>query len=146
MIRFNIDIIFGPDKIMHFFAWGFFSTAVGLVIFLVSDREIPRLLLARVWFMLSFISIIEEYRHYKLESRSAEFLDACANLLGITCGLLIVFLLTMWRYKIHASHMLSKNSLIILATFILPLLLGLLFITEKPFIEMNIPVIVKNSP
>ncbi|GAM14759.1 hypothetical protein SAMD00020551_2913 [Mesobacillus selenatarsenatis SF-1] len=76
------------------------------------------------------IGIFEEYRQYQLPDRSAEFIDALANILGVTVGLAIpVLLLYLNEHRKLFFSKIFKNYILIMMTF----LIGLLFLNERPF-------------
>ncbi|WP_274609518.1 VanZ family protein [Mesobacillus boroniphilus] len=127
---FNYQLMFGTDKLMHFAGFAVFAAFFGLMIILVSEYQEVKQRISVVWITLVTIGIIEEYRQYWLPNRSTEFLDAIANIAGVTIGLalplLFVFLVR------HRRQFFSKA--LGLYTFVLiPLLIGLLYLNERPF-------------
>ena len=136
MAGLDISILLGWDKIAHFSMYAFFAFFIGFLLLLVTSKTTSTPALLYLWFLLSLIGIIEEYRQYFVLDRSAEFLDAIANVLGITAGLFVPFMI---------AHILSRkikqpikvHLVFMLTTLILtPLLVGLLYINENPFIYL----------
>lgn len=76
--------------------------------------------------------MLDEYRQFQLPNRSAELLDAVANIVGVTIGLSIPFVLALFFRKNYISDkMHSRNIFLIILLFFL--MLGLWTINEVPF-------------
>jgi ABC-type multidrug transport system fused ATPase/permease subunit len=77
------------------------------------------------------IGIVEEYRPFAVPNRSAELLDAVANMVGVTCGLLVPWMMAMIiERRIPFSFKgVSKYFIVILVLFI-----GLMFLNERAFV------------
>jgi len=80
------------------------------------------------------LGIAEEYRQYFTPSRSAEFLDALANFIGVTTGLGVPFLC--WYLIRNRKHTIIKV-FVLYSILLIPLLFGLIFVNERPFISLN---------
>ncbi|TRM10608.1 hypothetical protein FH966_02095 [Lentibacillus cibarius] len=129
----DYDLMFGLDKQVHFFSYTALSAFLGIMVMLLSDRESVKKRLSYLWMVLVTIGTAEEYRQYMVPGRSAEFLDAIANMLGISIGLAIPMLIA------YRHHFLVKRLALYSIVFI-PMLLGLLFLNERPFITMEEPI------
>ena len=132
----DYQLIFGIDKQMHFLCFAVISLLFGIAVILVSDHEDIKQRISIIWITLVTIGILEEYRQYLVPNRSAEFLDAIANILGVTIGLAIPLF---FSYIIrHRHHFLSK----VFAAYsfvLIPLLLGLVYVNERPFLTLEEP-------
>ena len=69
--------------------------------------------------------------------RSAELLDAIANLFGVTFGIVVQVLI--YFMIIHRNHKLMKL-LFLYGMILTPLLLGLMFFNERPFVTLEDPI------
>lgn len=139
-MSFDYELMFGVDKQMHFFSYAIMSILLGIVVVLVSDDDHVKQNMSLIWITLVLIGIAEEYRQYMLPNRSAEFLDAIANMVGVTLGLFIPFLIsTSNRYR---GHFLFKR-FAFYSIVIIPLILGLLYLNERPFIILEKPFLGK---
>ncbi|WP_174734407.1 VanZ family protein [Mesobacillus harenae] len=123
----DYQLIFGVDKQMHFLSYAVISILLGTVMILITDHQKIKQNISFVWFALVAIGIVEEYRQYFLPHRSAEFLDAIANMFGVTIGLFIPLLIFyMIRYRNHSLIKLFAFYSIVL----IPLFLGLFYFNE----------------
>jgi FlaA1/EpsC-like NDP-sugar epimerase len=130
-------LMFGADKLMHFAGFGGIAACMAVLILLMSDQGEIKQRASVVWITLVTIGIIEEYRQYFVPNRSAEFLDAIANIIGVTIGLafpVLLFYLVKHRRQ-HLSKVFGLYSLVLI-----PLLLGLLYINERPFFTYEQPI------
>jgi hypothetical protein len=126
-------LMFGADKLMHIAGFGGIAACIAILILLASEQEEIKQRASVVWITLVTIGIIEEYRQYFVPNRSAEFLDAIANIIGVTIGL--AFPLLLFYLVKHRSKVLGLYSLVLI-----PLLLGLLYINERPFFTYDQPI------
>ena len=127
---FDYQLMFGMDKLMHFTGFAVISALLGMLIILLSEYQEVKQRISVVWITLVTIGIIEEYRQYWLPNRSTEFLDAIANIAGVTIGLALPLLFVL--IVRHRRELYSKA--LGLYTFVLiPLLFGLLYLNERPF-------------
>ena len=139
-LMFNYKLVFGVDKLMHFAGFAGVSACLGLFILLVADHQRAKQHLRVVWVTLVTIGIIEEYRQFFDPGRSTEFLDAIANIIGVTIGLAIPLLFSylVKRRKKVISMVFSLYTLVLI-----PLLFGLLYLNERPFLITEEPVMEK---
>src|SRR3954467_1422027 len=82
-MKLDYQLIFGVDKQMHFLSYALISILLGIVLILISDRQSSKRNISFMWIVLVAVGIVEEYRQYLLPNRSAEFLDAIANMFGV---------------------------------------------------------------
>ncbi|WP_428909759.1 VanZ family protein [Niallia sp. Krafla_26] len=134
------SLVFGIDKQMHFFSYALISFVLGMMVILISKRKSIMRNICLLWMILIAIGTIEEYRQYLLPNRSAEFLDAIANILGVTIGLAFPSIILM--VIIHRHHFMTKL-LSIYGIMMIPLLIGLLYMNERPFLTLKEPVKIK---
>ncbi len=127
----NLELVFGIDKQMHFIIFFLLSLGIGLLILLVTPKSYSRRNLGLVWFTVILIGIIEEYRQFFAPGRSTEFLDAIANILGVSCGLLLPFFI-MSFYKQEARN---RGLLFLYMTLIAILSFGLWEMNQRPFLR-----------
>lgn len=121
---------------MHFLTYTVISIFLGmLIIFILNGRSVKQNI-TFIWFVLVAIGIVEEYRQYMLPNRSAEFLDAIANMFGVTFGLAIPLLIS---YMIRHRKGNNFKRFAIYSIILIPLFLGLLYINERPFITLKEP-------
>ncbi|HAQ06601.1 MAG TPA: hypothetical protein DCR24_03395 [Bacillus bacterium] len=132
----DYQLIFGIDKQMHLLSFAIISLFFGIITILLSEHQDVKQRISIIWITLVTIGVIEEYRQSVIPNRSAEVLDAIANILGVTIGLAIpLLLLYMFR---HRHHYLCK--VFTAYSFVLiPLLLGLVYINERPFLTLEQP-------
>ncbi|MFS0862218.1 VanZ family protein [Fredinandcohnia sp. 179-A 10B2 NHS] len=130
-MKINYELVFGMDKVGHFLLFFVVSFILGLVCLVVINKYHVRKSLGIVWLYLILLGLFEEYRQYFLPERSAEFLDAIANLLGTTTGLGIPFLLSSLLVKKKGQP--SPQFNVIFYIFPIPFLIGLWLINERPF-------------
>ncbi|QAS53460.1 VanZ family protein [Halobacillus litoralis] len=131
----DYGLILGMDKQRHFFSHAMMAVFSGIVIIIFSNEQSFKRRIKFAWVVLVFIGILEEYRQYMVPDRSAEFLDAVANLLGITIGLLIpVFIIAIISKNKYKS---VSNSFAIYNIALIPLFFGLLLINERPFVTFD---------
>lgn len=133
-MKLDYQLIFGIDKQMHFLSYASISIILAIVIIIISDRQSVKRNLSIIWFVLVVIGIVEEYRQYITPNRSAELLDAFANILGVTFGLVTPLL---FYYTIKSRRHVEVKLLITYSVVILPLLIGLVYLNERPFIACN---------
>jgi VanZ family protein len=127
----NLDLVLGIDKQMHFISFFLISFTIGMLVLFVTPIEYSRRNLALVWFTLILIGIVEEYRQYKLPNRSTELLDAIANIVGVSCGLLIPFIIISF-YKQRSR---SRHLFLLYMAIIIVLSIGLWEINQRPFLR-----------
>ncbi|WP_139823749.1 VanZ family protein [Thalassobacillus devorans] len=131
----DVHMLFGMDKQMHFFAYSVVSLLVGVMVVLISGRHVGKRNLSYAWMVLVAVGTLEEYRQYFVPNRSAEFLDAIANLVGVSAGLAVPLVFyNIMQKKIHVKPFVIYHIVLI------PLLLGLLYLNERPFVTFDAPV------
>ncbi|GGM41988.1 hypothetical protein GCM10011351_30100 [Paraliobacillus quinghaiensis] len=132
----NYDVMFGMDKQMHLISYGVISLVVGIFIVLLSQEQTVKQRISVAWVVLVTVGTVEEYRQYMTPHRSAEFLDAIANLFGVTIGLVVPLLIfCMIKYRNHFVFKLFAIYSIVL----IPLFLGLIYFNERPFVILEEP-------
>lgn len=129
----HVELVFGLDKQMHFFSFFFVSLFWGTVLLLITPIRYSRRNLSLLWFSIILIGIVEEYRQYEIPDRSTEFLDAMANMLGASCGLLFPILVSM-IYKQNAA---TKHLYLLYMTTLTILSFGLWELNQEPFLRGN---------
>lgn len=136
MIELDYRLLFGDDKQLHLAFFLLSSIAVGLIVLFVTPLAYGKRNLSYVWFTLVSIGLIEEYRQFYLPNRSAEFLDALTNMIGATVG--IVFLQVILSLIPHLNKSNSSEIIkILIVLLIVPSFIGLWFINQEPFIDIN---------
>ena len=110
---------------------------LGILTILISKRQSVSRNLCVIWMVLVTFGVLEEYRQYFVPNRSAEFLDGVANLLGVTFGLVVPVLI--YYMIIQRNHRLMKL-LFLYGMILTPLMFGLLFIDEIPFVTLEEPI------
>ena len=131
----DYQMLFGVDKQMHLFSYGVVSLFVGLLLLVISEKRVVKRKLSYAWMALVAFGTFEEYRQYFVPNRSAEFLDAIANMTGVSIGLAVpLAIIYMMQKKIHVKPF------IIYPIVLIPLLLGLLYLNERPFVTFDAPV------
>jgi hypothetical protein len=131
----DFQMILGLDKLMHFTGFLGASVLIGIFLLIISGPNNVKHQLKVVWFSLVTVGIIEEYRQFLDPGRSTEFLDAVANIAGVSMGIGIT---------LGISYFISNKQRIFLSLFrlypilLMMLLLGLLYINERPFIKMDV--------
>ena len=133
----DYQLIFGMDKQMHFLGYGAISFLLGIIMIFISDNQHVKQNTSLIWFVLVIIGIIEEYRQYMIPNRSAEFLDAIANLMGVTIGLAIPLLIS---YVIRNRKQTVFKLFALYSIILIPLFLGLVYINERPFLTLGEPL------
>ncbi len=133
----DYTLVFGTDKQMHFFSYAIISVVLGAMVLLVSNRKSMMGNICYLWMGMVAIGVIEEYRQYFLPNRSAEFLDAVANMLGVTMGLALTVLIV--SMVIYRHHFMTKL-LTMYGILLTPLLVGLLYMNERPFLTLKEPL------
>lgn len=128
---FNYKLMFGMDKLMHFMGFAGISALIGVFILIVSDRDRVKDQLSVIWFVLVTIGIIEEYRQYLDPVRSSEFFDAIANIVGVTTGVGITLGVS---YILASKQKILSNVFRLYPMILMMLLIGLLYINERPFL------------
>ncbi|GGC84304.1 hypothetical protein GCM10007216_13700 [Thalassobacillus devorans] len=129
------QMLFGVDKQMHFVAYSAVSLLVGMMIVLISERHVVKRNISYAWMVLVTIGTLEEYRQYFVPNRSTEFLDALANIVGVSAGLAVP--LAMWYILQKRIHV---KLFVIYYIMLIPLLLGLLYLNERPFVTFDAPM------
>jgi hypothetical protein len=142
----------GVDKLQHFFFYSVTAFALAVTVCLIPPFTNGFQRICTVWFSLIFIGMLEEYRQLLIPERTAEWLDAMANILGVSVGVLLPLLIHLkWRSYNRKDFML-KQSFIPLGAVILfvltPLLYGLTVVNEpiSPTIVDNKGLPVQNVP
>ncbi|MFG6114883.1 VanZ family protein [Halobacillus sp. MO56] len=133
-LQWDYELIFGVDKQFHMISFAIISFLCGMIFLLVSDQQTMFRRISTLWIALVTIGMIEEYRQYFAPDRSAEFLDAVANLLGVTVGLLLPFLI---QYILRNRSRLKFLGLYFIV--LIPLFIGLLYLNERPFVTFDEP-------
>ncbi|WP_099354833.1 VanZ family protein [Fredinandcohnia onubensis] len=128
----NYDLVFGADKVGHFLLFFFISFFIGVLILLIIDRSYLVKSLRIVWIYLVLLGIFEEYRQLYIVNRSAEFLDAVANLIGVTGGLMVPMIIALILVRKQQQQN-SGTVYLIYLIILLPLLIGLWQLNELPF-------------
>lgn len=132
----DYEILLGPDKFQHALVCFLIALPLGVSVLLFSSTfEKVRKRLFKIWATIVLLGALDEYRQLYDPNRSAEFLDAVANLVGATLAILPLYLL-----KFSKAHLAKKRktkfpifiSLSLILTTLL--LIGLLAINEVPFI------------
>jgi len=129
----DFQLIFGLDKLMHFLGFAGVSVLIGIFILIISGHDGVKPQLKIVWLALVTIGIIEEYRQFIDPGRSAEFLDAVANMVGVSVGIGITLGLA---YLVANKRRVFSSVFRLYPMFLMMLLLGLLYINERPFLKM----------
>ncbi|MCA0985151.1 VanZ family protein [Halobacillus yeomjeoni] len=130
----DYQLMFGIDKQIHFIFFAGIAWITGLFILLLVDRSRWRKTLMDAGFALVIIGILEEYRQYFDASRSAEFLDAVANLSGVAVGLIFPFFLCI---VFSRSRGIEVRRSVTRSLILVPLFIGLFMINERPFFVLN---------
>ncbi|MBT2644658.1 VanZ family protein [Bacillus sp. ISL-41] len=131
----DFQLIFGLDKLMHFLGFAGVSVLIGIFILIISGPDCVKQQLKIVWFSLVTVGIIEEYRQFLDPSRSAEFLDAVANIAGVSMGIGITLGLS---YLFANKKRVLSSVFHVYPIFLMILLVGLLYINERPFLKMEV--------
>lgn len=135
-MKINYELVFGVDKVGHFLLFFVVSFILGFICLVVINKYHVRKSLGIVWLYLIFLGLFEEYRQYFQPERSAEFLDAIANILGTSSGLFIPFLISILLVK--KSRPIPQFNMYLLFFIIpFPFLLGLLLINEEPLFSIG---------
>ncbi|WP_117170221.1 VanZ family protein [Paraliobacillus sediminis] len=135
-MEFYYDVMFGMDKQMHLFSYGVISLLVGIVVVIMSKNQTVKQRISVAWVVLVTVGTVEEYRQYMIPNRSAEFLDAIANLLGITVGLAVPLLVL---YMIKYRNRFVFKLFAVYSIILVPLLLGLIYFNQRPFVILEEP-------
>lgn len=85
-----------------------------------------------VWLYIVLLGIFEEYQQFYIVDRSTEFLDAVANLIGVTGGLMVPMLIALILLRKQQQQN-SGTVYLIYLIILLPLLIGLWQLNELPF-------------
>ncbi|SEA80960.1 VanZ like family protein [Thalassobacillus cyri] len=131
----DYQLMFGVDKQMHFFSYMVVSILLGIMVLLISQKDNVKRNVSYIWMSLVTVGILEEYRQFMVPDRSTEILDAIANMLGVTVGLVVPLLL--W----YIVQQRGKLKLFVLYGIVLTaLFLGLVYINERPFVTLDEPI------
>ncbi|CQR46297.1 hypothetical protein BN1058_00550 [Paraliobacillus sp. PM-2] len=141
-MQLNYELMFGVDKQMHFLSYGLIALLLGIVIIVLSNEHTVNRRIGYIWMVLVSFGVFEEYRQYMVPNRSAEFLDAIANMLGVTTGLIIPLLIT---YLIKYLTRFVPKYFTIYSMVLISLLVGLIFINERPFVTLPTNDVKRNS-
>ncbi|MCZ0703813.1 membrane-associated HD superfamily phosphohydrolase [Natronobacillus azotifigens] len=133
----DYEIIFGIDKLMHFFSFLVLTLFLGMFIVCLSNRCRLNQRLSYLWFILVTIGTLDEFRQYNLSNRSAEFLDAVANMLGVSVGIAILLFSS---YLVKNRHHTIIKLLVLYSFVTIPLFLGLLYYNERTFVTVEEPI------
>ncbi|WP_163537483.1 VanZ family protein [Gracilibacillus sp. YIM 98692] len=133
-MRFDLDLILGWDKQIHFLSYGMLSMIIGIVVVMLSNGDKVSRRMSYVWMALVTFGIAEEYRQLTIETRSAEVLDAVANMLGVTVGLAIP--LCVYYVIKFRGHFVVRLFLVYML-FLVPMFIGLLLVNERPFVVIE---------
>lgn len=131
----DFQLIFGLDKLMHFLGFAGISGLIGAVILIISGPDGVKQQLKTVWLALVTIGIIEEYRQFLDPGRSAEFLDAVANMVGVSVGIGITLGIS---YLVANKQRIFSSVFRLYPMFLMMMLVGLLYINERPFLKMEV--------
>ena len=132
----DLQLIFGIDKLMHVIGFTGISAMIGIFILIISDRNLVKGQLKVVWFVMVTIGIIEEYRQYLDPTRSTEFIDAIANIIGVTMGIGVTLGIS---YILSNKKQILSNMFRLYPMVLMLLLIGLLYLNESPFLTMDVP-------
>ena len=130
----DFQLLFGQDKLMHFIGFLGVSALVGIFILMISGSNDVKHKLKVVWYSLVTIGIIEEYRQFSDPGRSTEFLDALANIAGVSMGIGIVLGISFFmanKQRIFSSVFCLYPMILIM------LLLGLIYLNEGPLFKID---------
>jgi hypothetical protein len=125
----------GVDKLQHFFFCTLTAFVLAVMVCLIPPFTNGFQRICTVWFSLILIGMLEEYRQLLIPERTTEWLDAIANILGVSVGVILpLFIHLKWqRYK--GKDAMLKQRLIPLGAVILfvlsPLLYGLTVMSES---------------
>lgn len=132
----NYEILLGPDKFQHALVCFLITLSLGVLVLLFSHTfEKARKRLFQIWAAIVLVGALDEYRQLFDPNRSAEFLDAVANLVGATLAILPLYLITFPKTD-FAKKRKTKFPIFISLSLLLTTLLfiGLLAINEVPFL------------
>ncbi|UYZ21696.1 VanZ family protein [Mesobacillus jeotgali] len=133
----DFQLIFGLDKLMHFLGFAGVSVLIGIFLLIISGPDGVKQQLKIVWLSLVTVGIIEEYRQFLDPGRSTEFLDAVANMVGVSVGIGIILGLS---YLVANKRRVLSSVFRLYPMFLMMLLLGLLYINERPFLKMEVSI------
>ncbi|MBT2661690.1 VanZ family protein [Bacillus sp. ISL-45] len=131
----DFQLISGLDKLMHFLGFAGVSVSIGIFLLIISGPDGVKQQLKIVWLALVTVGIIEEYRQFLDPGRSAEFLDAVANMVGVSVGVGITLGLF---YLVANKQRIFSSVFRLYPMFLMMLLLGLLYINERPFLKEEV--------
>ncbi|WP_251040912.1 hypothetical protein [Bacillus sp. ISL-45] len=120
---------------MHFLGFAGVSVSIGIFLLIISGPDGVKQQLKIVWLALVTVGIIEEYRQFLDPGRSAEFLDAVANMVGVSVGVGITLGLF---YLVANKQRIFSSVFRLYPMFLMMLLLGLLYINERPFLKEEV--------
>ncbi|WP_085990997.1 VanZ family protein [Oceanobacillus senegalensis] len=130
----DVELMFGADKQMHLWFYFMISFMVGFVVVLLSSQPSIKKRIRLTWMFLVTIGTLEEYRQLLIPNRSAEVLDAIANMIGVTFGLAIpIIVLYVMKYRKYVLRMACSPYVIILFS----LFMGLVLLNERPFVALD---------
>jgi hypothetical protein len=135
IILLDFKLIFGLDKLMHFISFTGVSISIGVLILIFTGPQNVKSQLKVVWFTLVTIGIIEEYRQYFDPGRSTDFLDAMANIAGVSIGIGIILGIS---FLTTNKQRVLSNIFRVYPIFLMMLLLGLLYLNERPFLKLDV--------
>ncbi|WP_226642924.1 VanZ family protein [Mesobacillus subterraneus] len=130
----DFQFMFGMDKLLHLISFTGVTILIGICILTISGPGGIERHLKMVWFTLVTIGVIEEYRQFLDPGRSTEFLDAVANIAGVSIGTTFTLVLS---YIITNKKRIFLNIFRLYPMLLLMLLFGLLYLNERPFIKMD---------
>jgi hypothetical protein len=127
-------LLFGTDKWQHFIVYAIAAFGLSIFVCLIPPWQNGIKKIIAVWFGLNIIGLLEEYRQLWLPIRTAEWMDAAANIVGTTAGVSVPLLLcVIWR-AFQDKPIYSKKSMMtclaLLVFFIGPLFYGLVLWNE----------------
>ncbi|WP_079506508.1 hypothetical protein [Mesobacillus jeotgali] len=131
----DFQLIFGLDKLMHFIGFTVASLLIGVFILMILEPRGVKHQLKVVWFSVVMIGIIEEYRQFPDPGRSTEFLEAAANIAGVSMGIGITLGIT---YFITNKNRVFLRVFRLYPMLLMLLLVGLLYLNERPFLKMDV--------
>ncbi|MEQ6388085.1 VanZ family protein [Bacillaceae bacterium S4-13-58] len=135
-MQLDYELVFGIDKQMHLFSYLVISLIIGLMMIAFSDKNVANRRVGYIWMILVTFGVFEEYRQYLLPNRSAEFLDVVANMLGVSMGLGVAVLI---GYVFRNRRNFATKGIVVYGIILIPLIVGLLFINERPFVTFDEP-------
>ena len=120
-VEIEYQLIFGLDKQKHLLSFTLISMMLAAFVILLSNRKTVLQHICYLWMVLVTVGVVEEYQQLLLPNRSTEFLDAVANMLGVTIGLAlpVLILYLIWNRNHNLIKLLTMYSVVLI-----PLMIG----------------------